>query len=135
MDHLSNNKSLLIIIVMFASVFVSGGCKSQGKGGYGSPVTFSKDKPVSFPDFDIVFTGESSSTSTFPNGNSFTFRYMNFTVSKGADTKEVKWTTGTGIIEPIPFDFGGAKYTIELRYQEATKTKLADDEMVITKLP
>jgi hypothetical protein len=123
------------IIILFASLFFSEGCKSQGNGGYGSSVTFSKDKAVSFPDFDIVYTGETSKTSTFPNGNSFTFRYMNFNVTKGGNTKEVKWTTGTGIIEPIPFEFEGKNYTIELRYTEATKTKLADDEMVITKLP
>jgi hypothetical protein len=129
------NKSLLIIIIMFTSLFASGGCKSQGKGEYGKPASFSKDKPVSFPDFDIVYTGESSKTSTFPNGNSFTFRYQDFTVSKGTVTKEVKWTTGTGVIEPIPFDFDGKNYTIELRYTEASKTKLADDEMVITKNP
>src|SRR5437762_11661063 len=101
---------ILITIILFVSFFLSGGCKSQGKGRYGKPVTFSKDKPVSFPDFDIVYTGESSKTSTFPNGNSFTFKYQNFTVFKGSDTKLVQWTTGTGIIEPIAFELGGAKY-------------------------
>lgn len=135
MYHLSINKSALIIIVLFASFLVSAGCKSQGKGGYGAPVTFSKDKPVAFPDFDIVYTGETSKTSTFQNGNSFTFKYQNFTVSKGSLSKVAQWTTGTGIIEPIPFEFSEAKYTIELRYTEATKIKLSDDEMVITKLP
>lgn len=135
MEHFIGNKSFLITIIIFASFLASAGCKSQGKGEYGKPVTFSKDKPVSFSDFDIVYTGETSKKSTFPNGNSFTFHYLNFTVSKGSSSKEVQWTSGTGEIYPVPFEFEMKKYTIELRYTEATKTRLDEDEMVITKLP
>lgn len=126
--------SLLIVTFIFAS-FWSSGCKSQGAAEYEKPVSYSKNKPVKFPDFEIEYTGETSKTSTFPNGNSFTFRYQNFKLTKGTQTKEIQWTSGTGIIEPVDFEFEGSKFTIELSYAEKLKKKLGSDEMVITKLP
>jgi len=136
MQYLVNFKLIFALMFVSISLFASIGCKSQqGNGEYGKAVTFDKDKPVKFPDFEIVYMGETSKTSTFPNGNSFTFKYQNFKVTKGSETKDVAWTTGTGIIEPANFDFGAGKYTLELRYTEEMKTKLAEDEMVITKLP
>ncbi len=128
-------RPIISIIVMLVSIFTTVGCKSQGSGAYGSVVSYSKGKTISFPDFDMVYTGETSKTSKFDNGNSFTFHYQNFTVSRGSDSKNVQWTSGTGEIYPIPFDFGGAKYTIELSYCEALKKRLDSDEMVITKVP
>jgi hypothetical protein len=125
---------LLLIAAAFLSLFGSSCKGQQGEGEYGKAVTFDKDRAVKYPDFEIVYTGETSKTSTFPNGNSFTFKYQNFKVSKGRESKEIFWTSGTGVIEPANFEFGSGKFTLELRYTEGMKKKLADDEMVITKV-
>jgi hypothetical protein len=123
----------LIIFFIAISMF-SVNCKSQQDAGYSKVVQYSKNKTINFPDFDLEYTGETSKTSTFDNGNSFTFHYQNFTVSRGSESKVVQWTSGTGDIGPIPFEFGSNKYTIELTYCEALKKKLDSDELVITKL-
>jgi hypothetical protein len=127
-------KSILVTIMALSWLFGGEGCKSQGSAAYGTVVTFSKGKVISFPDFDLEYTGETSSTSTFPNGNSFTFKYQEFKISKDGQSTVVKWTTGTGIIEPANFEFRSMKFSLELRNAEALKKKLDDDELVVTKL-
>ena len=129
-------KQYYFLIIFFTAISMFGvNCKSQQDAGYGDVVSYGKNKTIKFPDFDMVYTGETSKTSKFDNGNSFTFHYENFTISRGSDSKNVQWTSGTGEIYPIPFEFGGNKYTIELRYCEALKKKLGGDELVITKSP
>jgi uncharacterized membrane protein len=124
---------ILIIFFLVLSMF-SVNCKSQQDANYGKVVSFSMNKIIQFPDFDLEYTGETSKTSTFDNGNSFTFHYQNFTLSRGSESKVVQWTSGTGDIGPIQFVFGSNKYSIELRYCESLKKKLDDDELVITKI-
>jgi len=42
----------------------------------------------------------------------------------------ISWTTGTGIIDPTDFEFGGKSYHLELRRSEKLG-KLKDNELVI----
>ena len=133
-NSLMISKSIFVTIMALSWLFGGAGCKSQGSAAYGTVVTFSKGKVIAFPDFDLEYTGETSSTSKFPNGNSFTFKYQEFKISRDGESKVVKWTTGTGIIEPANFEFGTTKFTLELRNAEALKKKLDDDELVVTKM-
>src|SRR5262245_1763338 len=95
----------IIISAILMSIFSLGiGC-ADSAGDYGKIVTFGKGTAIKFPDFSITYTGETSKTSEFPNGNKFTFKYKNFDVSNGSETKTIQWTAGTGEIGPIMFDF------------------------------
>ncbi len=123
---------VLILLAIMIS-FIGANCGDKD-GKYGAVVSFSKDDTVKFPDFALVFTGESDKTSYFDNGNKFTFHYYNFNASSGAESKVVQWSSGTGEIGPMPFEIGGNKYTIELKYAEGMKRKLDSNELVITRL-
>ena len=46
------------------------------------------------------------------------------------------WTAGTGIIEPIPFEFNDNDYVIEMKYTEfgrAGEGKLGENEFIISR--
>src|SRR4030095_705736 len=95
-------------ILISLTIIVFTGCKTSGPmADYDKIVTFSQDKPVKFPDFELTYTGERKQTSTFPNGNSFTFTYNVFKLKNESKSDSVAWTSGTGEIAPIYFDFGG----------------------------
>lgn len=126
------NYHLLILLTIMVS-FIGANCGDKD-GRYGAVVAFSKDNSIKFPDFELVFSGESDKTSYFDNGNKFTFHYYNFKLTAGSESKDVQWSSGTGDIGPVGFEIGGNKYTIELKYSEGLKKKLDGDELVITKL-
>jgi hypothetical protein len=123
----------IIILLLVLSTII--GCRaSNSAADYDKIVTFSQDKPVKFSDFELTYVGERKQTSTFPNGNSFTFTYNVFKIKNENKADSVAWTSGTGEIGPIYFEFRGSKYSIELKYWEKEKKKLDEDELVITKL-
>ncbi|HEY3250072.1 MAG TPA: hypothetical protein VGK25_03035 [Ignavibacteria bacterium] len=124
---------LLSIIVSLVLIYATGCNSSNPTGDYNKVVTFSQNKPIKFPDFELTFTGEHKETSTFPNGNTFTFTYYVFKLKNNNKADSVAWTSGTGVIGPIHFEFSGSKYSIELKYWEKEKKKLDEDELVITK--
>jgi hypothetical protein len=126
----------MILGITFIIVFTSAVCCNGGetKGDYETVVTFKLNKTIKFPDFRLTFTGERQEISKFPNGNSFTFTYFDFTISNKKYEKKVSWTAGTGDIAPINFEFNGMKFSLELRFLEKKNKKLDDDELVITKL-
>jgi hypothetical protein len=78
--------------------------------------------------------GERKQTTTFPNGNTFTFTYYDFKIKNDKEEKTISWTSGTGEIAPAYFEINGMKFMLELRYWEKEKKKLDDDELVITKM-
>jgi hypothetical protein len=128
-------KRLFLLFTALFCFFVFCRCGNKHTNpAYGEIVKFEKNIPLAYPDFEIIFTGERRQTSTFPNGNSFTFTYFDFKLKKGNEEKTVSWTSGTGIIEPASFEFGGSKFQLELRSYDKEKKKLNNDEMVITKL-
>lgn len=127
---MKNLKTIMLIPLVFISFFCS------AKGGdvnYDSVVTFSKGEALKFPDFTLEYIGERSEKKEFPNGNSFTFRYYDFKLTGGSETKTISWSSGTGVIDPLPFEFGGSKYELELRNSEKLSKKLDENELVIVK--
>ena len=117
------------LIVIFAS-----GCnKLNNIAEYDNIVKFDNDVPIKFPDFEMTYVGERKDTSIFPNGSTFTFTYNVFKLKNDIKSDSVTWTSGTGEIGPIYFEFSGSKYSIELKYWEKQKKKLDEDELVITK--
>jgi len=120
-------------------IFLNLNCFSRNSGGkqeYGSIVSFKKGEKIEFVDFILEYVGEREQKSTFPNGNSFTFHYKEFTISdkdKPENKKTVSWSSGTGEIAPASFSFNGNDFTIELSHADKFKEWLKEDEMVITK--
>lgn len=128
-------KQFFWLLTAFCCLFTFCRCGNKHSNpDYGEVVKFETNKPINYPDFEITYIGERKQTSTFPNGNSFTFTYYDFKLKKGAEEKTISWTSGTGIIEPANFEFNGMKFQLELRSYEKEKKKLDNDEMVITKL-
>lgn len=119
----------LISFIFSAAISCSHGNIS---GNYGEITSYKKDQPVLFPDFTLTYTGERKETSTFPNGKKFTFTFYDFKIKSNDEEKTISWTSGTGVIEPLDFEFAGKKFTLELRYRENEKKKLDEDELVIT---
>jgi len=132
-EHLKNQMKNYHLLILLTIMVIGANCGDKD-GKYGTVVSFSKDNSIKFPDFELVFTGESDKTSYFDNGNKFTFHYYNFSVTAGSENKTVQWSSGTGEIGPMPFEIGGNKYSIELKYSEGLKKRLDNDELVITKL-
>jgi hypothetical protein len=99
---------LLILCFLFLASSISNGCSaiSGGKGEYSKIVSFSKNEKIQFPDFVLEYIGERSEKKEFPNGNSFTFRFYDFIISSSAETKTISWSSGTGLIDPLPLSSG-----------------------------
>lgn len=120
----------MLIPLSLISLFCSA---KSGDVNYDSVVTFSKGEVLKFPDFSLEYLGERNEKKEFPNGNSFTFRYYDFKLSAGTETKTISWSSGTGVIDPLPFEFSGSKFELELRNSEKLSKKLDENELVIVK--
>ena len=127
-------KIFLLTLTSFVILFPLSCRGKNSDGDYSKVVSFSKDAPVSFPDFELTYTGERKQTTTFPNGNSFTFTYYDFKIKNDKEERTISWSAGTGEIAPAYFEINGVKFMLELRYWEKEKKKLDGDELVITKL-
>jgi len=57
-----------------------------------------------------------------------------FRIVRGREESIVFWTAGTGIIEPIPFEFDGHEYVIEMKrmaYGQEEQVELGENELRI----
>lgn len=120
----------MIILLSFLSLFCS---VKGGNNGYDEVANYSKGEQLKFPDFKLEFKGTRDEKKEFPNGNSLNFRFYDFTVSNDKTTKNISWSSGTGDIAPLQFEFEGKEYQLELSYSEKLKTKLKENELVIVK--
>ncbi len=121
---------LSIIILFVLSSVIS--CNLQKTSAdYGEITTFSKDKSIRFPDFELTYIGERKQTSTFPNGNTFTFTYYDFKLKNDKEEKTISWSAGAGEIGPANFEFTGKKFMLALMYWEKEKKYLDEDELII----
>lgn len=109
------------------------GCSAKGNHEYNSIVSYSKNEVIKFPDFTLEFTGTRDEKKMFPNGNSINFRFYDFKITFGSETKIVSWSSGTGDIAPLPFEAGGKKFELELSNSESLNKKLSENELVIVK--
>jgi Deacetylase PdaC len=100
-------------------------------GSYGVKVSYTKGQIIVFPDFGLKYVGQKKTLG--PNNASWSITDNVFEIMHGGDTKEISWSSGTGIIGPNPFDFENNKYTIEKAFSEKLG-KLAENELVINKL-
>ena len=121
---------LVILLISFLNLFCSG---PKGMNEYNTVVKYSKSEKLQFPDFKLEFTGTRDEKKEFPNGNSLNFRFYDFVVSNDKTQKNISWSSGTGDIAPLDFEFDGKKYQLELSNSEKLKTKLGNTELVIVK--
>ena len=123
-------KIAMLIFLGFLSLFCS---MKSGDINYDTVVSFSKGEKIQFSDFKLEFTGTRDEKKEFPNGNSLNFRFYDFVLSNDKTTKNISWSSGTGDIAPLDFEFDGKKYQLELSNSEKLKTKLGNNELVIVK--
>lgn len=117
---------LFILLGLFSSFC---GKTSETAAKFGEKVKFSKDAPIKFEDFTLVYIGERRvSSEQFPRG----FLYYDFKVKVENEEKAVSWTSGTGDIAPTNFEIGGKNYQLELSISDKLG-KLAENELVIWK--
>lgn len=119
-----------LILMTFA--FFS--CKQSDhnhNASYNSIVQFKMEEKIYFPDFAIEYVRKKSIQG--PNNAKWSMTTFYFNVSNVNETKQIFWSSGTGEITPIPFEFDKNKFFIELKYAEKMKIWLKDNEFVISK--
>lgn len=94
---------------------------------YGEKIKFQNKKEITLPDFSLKFIGERRVASVeYPRG----FLYYDFDVSKGDLKKTISWTSGTGDIAPLDFEFSGRNYFLELGASDIVKP-LGRGELIV----
>lgn len=97
---------------------------------YGAKAKYSKGTTLHFPDFDLTYLGtRKESSEVFKPG----FTFEDFRVSHGSRSDTVSWTSGTGLIVPRQFKFGGGTFQLMLHHGGPVG-KLKSDELVVVKL-
>lgn len=94
---------------------------------YGEKVKYTELQKIFFPDFILVYKGQSQKMSSQYGKN---FIYYDFNVSNPLEMKTVSWTAGTGDIGPTEFEIDGKKFGLELKYSEK-EGQLKDNELII----
>ena len=103
------------------------------KADYGEKTRFSRDTWLEFPDFDLIYLGTGVSTG---GGMHVPIKSYYFRVVRGREENIIFWTAGTGIIEPIPFEFDNDDYVIEMKYMafgQEGQAKLDEDELRVSR--
>lgn len=98
------------------------------KAEYGTKVKYEKGKELEFPDFDLSYIGTRDvKVPVYGPGH---FTYYEFEISSGKERKTVSWSSGTGEIGPVEFNFNGKRYALELM-RSYKLGKLEQDELVV----
>ncbi len=97
---------------------------------YNSIVKFKLEEIFYFPDFSIQLIEEKSIPG--PNNAKWEMTTFYFNLISGDQSKQISWSSGSGEIAPIPFEFNQKQFSIELKYSEKIKTCLNDNEFVIS---
>lgn len=98
---------------------------------YNSKVNFKLKQEILFPDFTIQYMGKESVQG--PNQARWKMTIYHFLVLKGDINKKISWSSGTGDIGPLLFEFNNKKFALELKYSEilTSDNNLKDNELVI----
>lgn len=124
--HLGRRAALMLLLGLTVSTCGAGDSESAA---YGTKVGFKKGAALSFPDFALTYLGKRHVDSpVFKPG----FNYEDFRVSRGNDSITVSWSSGTGLLGPQEFKFGGGEYELELRHTDKLGW-LKDNEVVVVK--
>jgi len=98
---------------------------------YGTKVSFTKARPLRFPDFTLEYSGERRLPSErFPRG----FANYDFIASTASERITVSWSAGTGDIGPAIFTIARKQFCLELVMSD-TLGRLKPDELVISIKP
>ena len=97
-------------------------------GKYGERVRYDEKTRITFPDFSLQYLGQGEEPG--PSNADWKMIFKVFKISKNYISNEVYWSDGAGVFKPIPFDFNGRKYTIEMSMSEKFG-HLSKDEVVI----
>lgn len=77
---------------------------------YGEKIKFLDKNQIRFPDFSITFQGERRVISpVYPRG----ILFYDFNLQRGKTHKVISWTSGTGDISPVAFEFEGNKFFLK----------------------
>jgi hypothetical protein len=113
--------SLFTVLVLSQLVFPSTrdvnaqdihGKSKMVKADYREKVKFSRDTWIKFPDFDLIFLGKGVYTG---GGRHVPITSYYFRIVKDSKDTIIFWSAGAGEIAPIPFEFDGKDYMIEMR--------------------
>jgi hypothetical protein len=116
-------KTLVAIILLAFAV-------SASAADYGMRTRFQKNKPLVFPDVELIFTGTRQVSSTvYPRG----FLNYDFKAKTGGKTENISWSAGTGLIGPKFFKVNGKDFVLELKGSASFKGWMKEDELVLWK--
>jgi uncharacterized membrane protein YraQ (UPF0718 family) len=107
--------------------------REKAKAKYREKVEFSRDTWIEFPDFDLLYLGTGVSTG---GGMHVPIKSYYFRIVKGSEENIIFWTAGTGVIEPVPFEFNDNGYTIEMKRMSLGREgedKLGKNELSISR--
>ena len=79
---------------------------------YGTKVRFSRGEWIDFPDFSLTSLGTGTYTG---GGRHVPMTYYYFRLVRGNKDTIIFWSSGTGLITPVPFEFNNEDFLIEMR--------------------
>jgi hypothetical protein len=111
---------IILIFGIFLNVCGSTGAADNEMQKYGERVSCADGKEIKFPDFSIKFTGKREVSKDANSPLKMTF--YDFEAAKGDKKEKISWSSGMGDIAPTAFEFGGAKYVLELSQSDVLKS-------------
>lgn len=103
--------------------------ESSSNAEYGKIVSYTLNKTIQFPDFNLKFTGIMETPG--PNNAKWKFTYYNFEITDN-ETKNISWSSGTGEIGPTKFIIDKKIYYLELKQSIKYYPEwLKDNELVV----
>ena len=111
---------IILIIGVFLNVCGFTNATDNEMQKYGEKVSYADGKELKFPDFSIKFTGKREVSKDANSPLKMTF--YDFEVAKGEKKEKISWSSGMGDIAPTVFEFGGAKYVLELSQSDVLKS-------------
>src|SRR5882762_6805068 len=109
----SRAKFLSLAVLLFLFGELRSGL--AGEAAYGARVKYREGGALVFPDFSLTPLGSHRVTPPqYPRG----WLVHEFLAKKGPASTVVRWSAGTGLIEPASFVVGGRNYQLELSRAE-----------------
>ncbi|MDC6385318.1 hypothetical protein PP180_08055 [Muricauda sp. SK9] len=107
--------------------------KNGKMNNYNSKVKFKLKQEILFPDFSIQYMGKE--TVQGPNQAKWKMTIYHFQVLNDDINKKISWSSGSGDIGPLLFEFNNKNFALELKYSEILESdnNLKENELVITR--
>lgn len=117
----------LLLVALFGARALRAGGVDRGEAPYHAKVEFHPRQALAFPDFSLVYTGQSNVP---PPKGLHSWVVHEFTVTAGGHEQKITWSAGTGDIGPTLFKVGAKTFLLELSRSD-TLGKLAENELVV----